>query len=364
MPPATVDVTGNTALIRAASLRGFGPLVEDQGGDPVDLFQRFRIPPSVLADDDGLISITAHDLMLDAAADELDCPDLGLRLAERQDLDILGPLAVAIESSATVTEALECVTRFMFVHSPALRIGVEDDPQGVVGVVAVTYRKDLRESPYSPQAMELGLALLLRISAAMLGGIEGLRSVELPHAPISPVARYAEVFGVTTRFHASTAALRLDRHVLDARFSAADEAIRAVALAYLEANHTNPEGLAAVRVRGALAEGLGTVPPSLTQVARLLAVHPRTLQRRLAGEGTSFGLVLDDVRRVAAARYIMGTDVPFARVAPLLGFSEQSALTRAVRRWYGVSPRRLRRDGAHPGADTCRAESSTGESHP
>lgn len=344
LPPRSWGA-GDTARVRAASLHGFGPLVEDLGGDPLRLLERFGIPTSVLDDDDALISITAHDLMLDAAASDLDCPDLGLRLAQRQDLSILGPLAVAIEASSTVVEALECVTRFMFVHSPALRIGVEDDPRGIAGVVAVTYRKDLRESPYSPQAMELGLALLLRISSAMLGGIEGLRSVELPHAPISPITRYADVFGVPTRFHAPAAALRIDRHILEARFSAADGAIRAVALAHLEANHTNPEGLAAVRVRGALTEGLGTVPPSLAQVARLLAVHPRTLQRRLAAEGASFELVLDDVRRVAAGRYITATDVPFARVAALLGFSEQSVLSRAVRRWYGVSPRVLRRGG-------------------
>ena len=340
---------GDTAVIRAASLSGFAPLIEELGGDAHALLDRFGIPRSVLTDGEGLISITAHDLMLDAAAEELDCPDLGLRLAERQDLAILGPLAVAIESSSTVAEALECVTRFMFVHSPALRIGLETDPRGAAGVVAVTYRKDLRESPYTPQAMELGLSLLLRISSAMLGGIEGLRSAELPHAPISPVDRYTEAFGVDVRFRAPVAALRLDEHVLDARFTAADEAIRQVALTHLAAHHTNPEGLAAVRVRGALTEGLGAVPPSLPQVARLLAVHPRTLQRRLAAEETSFEAILDDVRRVAAARYVTGTDLPFAQIASLLGFSEQSALSRAVRRWYGTSPRTMRREGAHAG---------------
>lgn len=182
----------------------------------------------------------------------------------------------------------------------------------------------------------------------MLGGLDGLRSVEMSHAPISPRDQYTRTFGVPVRFHAPAAALRLERRVLDARFADADDAIRTVALAHLATSHTNPEGLAAVQVRGALTEGLGTVPPSLPQLARLLAVHPRTLQRRLAAEGTSFELVLDDVRRVAAARYITRTDMPFARVAPLLGFSEQSALSRVVRRWYGVSPRRLRRDGPHP----------------
>ncbi|WP_338748347.1 AraC family transcriptional regulator [Janibacter alittae] len=333
---------GDTALIRAASLRGFVPLVEELGGDPLRLLARFRIPQSVLDDDDGLISITAHDLMLDTAAEELACPDLGLRLAQRQDLGILGPLALAIESSSTVAEALEFATRFMFVHSPALRIGVEADPRAATGVVAVTYRKDLRESPYSPQAMELGLTLLRRICAAMLGGIDGLRSIEVPHAPISPIEHYAEVFGVPTRFHAPVAALRLDRRVLDARFSAADESIREVALAHLSANYTSPHGSTAVRVRGALSDGLGTVSPSLPQVARLLSVHPRTLQRRLAAEGTSFDLVLDDVRRSAAERYLTTTDIPVAQVAAMLGFSEQSALSRAVRRWFGASPRSLR----------------------
>ncbi|XKK64640.1 AraC family transcriptional regulator [Streptomyces sp. ARC32] len=50
--------------------------------------------PRLVESDEGLVSITAHDQMLNAAAEQLACPDLGLRLAERQDLSILGPLAV------------------------------------------------------------------------------------------------------------------------------------------------------------------------------------------------------------------------------------------------------------------------------
>src|SRR5690606_2431212 len=141
------------------------------------------------------VSITAHDLMLDAASELLRCPDLGLRLAERQDLSILGPLAIAIEASATVSDALQCASRFMFVHSPALLIGLGADPRGAAGVVALTYRKDLRESTYSPQAMELGLGLFHHVAALLLGSAVGLRSVEMPHGPISPVQRYLDFFG-------------------------------------------------------------------------------------------------------------------------------------------------------------------------
>jgi AraC-like DNA-binding protein len=74
----------------------------------------------------------------------------------------------------------------------------------------------------------------------------------------------------------------------------------------------------------------------------VLGVHPRTLQRRLAAEGTSFATILDDVRRDAAHRYITATSLPFAQVAALVGFGEQSTLTHAVQRWHGVNPRQLR----------------------
>lgn len=330
-------------VIRAASLRGFVPLVEELGGDVGRLLDRFGVSREALASDDGLISLTAHDLMLDAAAEELGCPDLGLRLSVAQDLSILGPLALAIEASSTVSEALQCASRFMFVHSPALRVAVEPDPRGRRGVVALTYRKDLRESPYSPQGIELGLGLFHHVAQALVGDRLGLRSVELPHQPLSSVARYTGFFGVDVKFDRPTAALRVERHVLDRRFTSGNAAIRQVAVDYLATHFADPGSRTSARVRLALAESLGTTPPAIANVARLLAVHPRTLQRRLAAEGATFESVLDDVRRDRAHRYIATTDLPFGQVASMVGFSEQSALSRAVRRWHGVSPRELRR---------------------
>lgn len=330
-------------MIRAASLRGFAPLVRELGGDPDELLRRHGISAEALSTDDGLVSITAHDRMLDAAAVELDCPDLGLRLADSQDLSILGPLALAIEASSTVAEALECASQFLFVHSPALSVAVEPDPRGQAGVVALTYRKDLRESPYSPQAMELGIGLFHRVALALVNGSFGLRSVELSHPPISPLSRYAEFFGGEVHFSCPAGALRVDRRMLDERFHSADDTVRKVALDYLQRRHPEPEHTLANQVHLALAESVGTTEPAIGNVARVLAMTTRTLQRRLAAEGTSYGQILDDVRRTAAHRFITTTDLPFGQVALLVGFTEASALTRAVRRWHGASPRELRR---------------------
>lgn len=336
-------------MIRAASLRGFVPLVEELGGDVDGLLESFGLSRRLVAVDDALVSITAHDRMLDAAADALSCPDLGLRLAERQDVGILGPLAVAIESSSNATTALACASRFMFVHSPALSIGLEPDPWDVHGVVAVTYRKDLLESPYSAQAMELGLGVLCLVSAMLTGGTIRPRSVEVPHPPISPVQRYTDFFGTDVRFGRSTGALRIERHRLEADFATANEEIRRVALDHLLEAYADPGQETSTHVRRALAGSLATNPPALSRVARLLAMHPRTLQRRLAAEGTSFERVLDEVRRDAAHRYLTTTDLSLGQVASLVGFTEQSTLTHAVRRWHATTPRQLRRAAALSG---------------
>lgn len=190
--------------------------------------------------------------------------------------------------------------------------------------------------------MELGLGLFHHVAALLLGSAVGLRSVEMPHGPISPVQRYLDFFGSEVRFGAATGALRVERTVLDKGFGTADEAIRDLAIEHLASRYPDPTTATAPRVRGAVAELLVTGAPTVRQVARLLSVHPRTLQRRLARESTTFETLLDQVRRDAALRYITITDLPLHQVAALTGFSEQSSLSHAVRRWFATTPRELR----------------------
>ncbi|MDT0202937.1 AraC family transcriptional regulator [Nocardioides sp. AE5] len=329
-------------MIRAASLRGFVPLVRELGGDPAALLARFGIDPAALDSDDSLIDLAAHDRMLDGVADELGCPDLGLRLSQRQDLTILGPLAVAIQACSTVAQAIEVASKFLFVHSPGLSVGVEPDPDGVRGVVAVTYRKDLHAPAYPAQAIELGVALVHRISVAMIGQDTGLRSVHLPHQPLSAVQGYVDHFGADVRFGKPFPALRVERRVLDEAFATANEAIRLLALDHLATHYADPGARMATQVERALVESLAVAPPSLPGTARLFSVHPRTLQRRLAAEQTSFEEILDDVRRREAERLLTTTDLPLGQVAGLLAFTEQSTLSHACRRWFAMTPRELR----------------------
>ena len=80
----------------------------------------------------------------------------------------------------------------------------------------------------------------------------------------------------------------------------------------------------------------------LEDVADLLNMHPRTLQRRLTSEGTTFERVRDDARRRLAEIYLANDVVPLAHVAQLLGYASQSVLTRSCLRWFGKTPLAMR----------------------
>ena len=71
----------------------------------------------------------------------------------------------------------------------------------------------------------------------------------------------------------------------------------------------------------------------------------RNLQRRLKEVGTTFRTLLETVRKDLASTYLHDPDIEFAEVAFLLGFSDQSAFSRAFRRWTGHSPSEARKSG-------------------
>jgi AraC-like DNA-binding protein len=81
---------------------------------------------------------------------------------------------------------------------------------------------------------------------------------------------------------------------------------------------------------------------SLVRVARRLGTSRAALARRLAGHGTSFQQIKDDVRRDRAIELLSATSLTIAQIAERVGYSDASAFQRAFRGWTGSSPGRLR----------------------
>lgn len=77
---------------------------------------------------------------------------------------------------------------------------------------------------------------------------------------------------------------------------------------------------------------------NLKEVAAHMHVSVRTLQRRLSMHGLHWQKLLDSTRLALAEEYFTDQNLSLADIALLLGFSEQSAFSRAYQHWTGQPP--------------------------
>jgi len=78
--------------------------------------------------------------------------------------------------------------------------------------------------------------------------------------------------------------------------------------------------------------------PTLPEVAAELDVHPRTLRRQLAEEGTSFRALLNEARSTLAVDLLCNVGLNVEEVSKRLGYTDTSTFCHAFKRWHGVPP--------------------------
>ncbi|WP_346908868.1 helix-turn-helix domain-containing protein [uncultured Roseibium sp.] len=98
------------------------------------------------------------------------------------------------------------------------------------------------------------------------------------------------------------------------------------------------------RIKAAVNEHFKSGDCKLGTVAKSLGMSQRSLQRHLETEGTSFRELTDTIRRTLASGYLRETNLTLQEIAFLLGFSELSSFSRAVKTWFGLSPSQYRRN--------------------
>jgi AraC-like DNA-binding protein len=330
-----------TAMVRAQAMRGYRELVADLGGHPAPLLRKAGIDPSSLDQLTAFISFASMITLLERSAADLDCPDLGLRLAERQDIGILETLAIAIRNSTTLSEAVGCASKYLYVHNPAVAFTIV--PGRTRDPVRLDFDVLVEHAPQWAQTAEHALGLSWRILTLLSERRSRLHEVWFPHVPVGSEKGYRRRFGdVPLMFDAEHAALVIPAGDLDLPISEHNDELHDLALSYLDKQLPPSSTPLQVQVRKATEALLGTGTCSSHQVARALNMHPRTLQRRLREGGTTFETIKDETRRDLAQRYLSHPDLPLTQVSALLDYGEQSALARSCQRWFQTTPRTLR----------------------
>jgi AraC-like DNA-binding protein len=331
--------------IRAGVLQGFVPFIRELGGDPDRLYRQSGLDPAALGDPESMVPLDVLALLLENAAQHHRLPTLGLRLGSRQDLSILGLLAVVVQNSGTVYEAAVSASRYLFFHSPGYELVIEDPSPHLPGCITVRFDVQLERAVPQRQLIDAYLSSTYRMAQALSPTPLHLRGVSIPHTPVGQRSVYRTHFDAPVSFEQPYAAIHLDRHLLNTRIRAIKPHLRSQAIAYLATRYPAAGQSLSERVQRTLKSTIGANRGTKAEVADLLNMHPRTLQRRLADEHATFEEIRADVYLSATRRLLLETELPLSQVAAALGYSEHSSMTRSVKRWFGVTPAQLRKAG-------------------
>ncbi|MEJ8848541.1 AraC family transcriptional regulator [Variovorax rhizosphaerae] len=345
-------------LIRASALAGYEELALESGLVPATQLRRVGLSLTALRDPDELIPYPNMISLLERSAQVSGRLDFGLQLSQQQGLSILGPLAVIAQNADDVAQAYELAGRYMFVYSPAVRVGVK--PVGGNGeFVDLYYDIDIVPRPVCVQAMELALGVMVNCARMLAQGQFSAREILVPHARPKGSTRHEELLGAPCRFGQAQAAVRVAAADVRRPVRGSNPMVREMAQRYIDTQFVAPNKPFSDRVRQVIHRVLGTGRSSQQAVSAMLAMHSRTMQRRLVEEGTSFEKIRDEVRRSVVESVMRSAEPPsLTMLMVMLDYADASTLTRSCRRWFGMPPTALRAGmGLRP--DTERKASAT-----
>ncbi len=266
-------------------------------------------------------------------------PLLGLKVGSSLPFQASNVITILVAHSATVGASIEMLLRYqqLVSNSGGYRAVREGD----------TLRLTYVPTPAPVEIHRLQVESVLGTLAARRAvfgatGVRPQRMILMNGAP-APREHYEAFLGLPITFEARAgvifAASDLSRPV-----PGADPRLLELNAAYAESllhDHSRSETLCA-QVQ-AVIHRTGFRTASAPAAAAELGLSVRSLQRRLNEAGVSFSLLRDETRMREAMILLTESRLSLAELALRLGYSEESAFSRAVKAWWGAGPRELRR---------------------
>ena len=322
--------------VTTSMLQGF----ERLGVDPDELCRDIGADPEVLRAADSRVSVVVQARLWLSAERMLGDPMIGLHTAEA-----IGPSGLfhyLTMTQSTVGRGIASLMSSARLASDDLVIALDRAP----ATTAIGVHFSFRSGPGVAQTAEYVCGLLASHLYLTTGGRLVPDRVDFTHCARGPEAEYRRILQSQVRFERADTRLEIPTAALDwplqtknpevARFLS-DQAQRALAALH--------QGDLAARVEAYLRRMFTDARDgSLEDAAASVGMSPRTLQRRLRDEGTSFRKVHDDARREIASDLLGDPSLSISEVADRLGFADVSSFDTAFKRWTGRTPRALRRE--------------------
>lgn len=277
--------------------------------------------------------------MMRQLATHLQEPDITLKIASMIRTGHLGVVGYLLHTCSNAAEALACLRRYR-----KLIVTAVEDMKVLVQQDTIELRWE-HNPTIDPLVLELGIAIMVQFSRQLVNQHLSPTRVNLMQVPPS-VEPYEHYYGCPVHFQHGWASVVFPATYLSIPISQPDKTLQDIlqqqADTALQALPKTDEFMK--RVQQHLARLCQDGQPHVNELAARMHLSIRTVQRRLLENGTTFQQALDEVRQQLCWQYLQ-QDIQLSDIAQLLGYSDQSAFTRAHKRWTGSTPHQERLRG-------------------
>ncbi|WP_123723492.1 AraC family transcriptional regulator [Pseudomonas protegens] len=322
-------------FVRAPALTGFTRLVSEHGGDAQALLARVGMTQAQLDDAHFSLPLEKVAQLLEITSQTLSLADFGARLANLQDVSILGPLALIVLHASDLADALERVARYMPYHSPGLNLRLSVEGQ----YAAWHLQHDLSVSRLGDrQLSELVHGLALAFLRRVTHHTGKQWQINFRHDSPLDAKAYRALYGCRVRINQAENALLFPASLLSTPLASASPAMlettERIVRRLIQSHPLDLGRQVEILVERLLVTGNCTLPV----LAGQLGMPRHMLQRRLLAQGLRVEEIIDDLRRKRLESLLPHPQIALTEVAFLLGYGDPSSLTRACYRWFGQSP--------------------------
>jgi AraC-like DNA-binding protein len=324
--------------VRAAALTGFIEVCFFVGLDPFELLRDARISPRFLDDPENRHAAPPVLAMIESAAARSRCDSFGLLMAESRSFASLGPLSLLLQHLATIDDVLDALNEYGRLMNDVVSLECirGDESSHFCWIIAYGFE--------TSQIIDLTVATGYRVLTEALGGSWVPETVHFRHPAPADLSSFEKFFSVPIEFDSkfsgySCATGSLRAPVPTAEPLMADHARRLLELLPVQSEFSPTSDA----TRRAISLLLPNGTTKLATVAANLGMTGRTLQRRLAMEGTSFEKLLNFTRKDLAERFLLASERPLGFIADMTGYSTSAAFSRWFASEYGEPPSVWRR---------------------
>lgn len=306
------------------------------GADLQRVCAELELDPKDLNDSERLVPFKPAAAVWDVVIAETKNPFLGLQLGEKISPSILGLIGYLMQSSRTLLEAINALARFNDLHSTMMKYFLEASGEELLIRYdpAAMWQHQYPESVR--QSMELAMSGLITVFKTLCGKNVFPVKVELPY-PARNVTEYERIFRCQIVFRATRYALTFSKRDLAAAIGSYDKSLlaRFEEILEMKLRSLNVETKFSDRISQTVLVDFKGNAPTVEVIASYLHMTPRSVQRKLKEESTTYREISGRFKKELADVILTNAGYRVSEVASLLGYSDSSAFRKALKRWNG-----------------------------